>query len=99
MPVILGRSRALTSLNNQTWVNVGHRVLPSGLERGKTVAFLRDRALFLGDKLLAGTHFLVGLCSIKYTPPGICSYHSVEEIHPQEGNGDMPSWYSFVTQH
>ncbi|KAK9202973.1 hypothetical protein WN943_013226 [Citrus x changshan-huyou] len=53
--IVLGRSRALTDSNYQTWENVGCRVLLSSLGRGETIALLPDRAFFLNDKLLDGT--------------------------------------------
>lgn len=78
-PVILGRSKVLTSLNNQTWANVGHCVLPNGLGHGETIALSWDHILFLNDKFLVGTRlWLVVKCSMENTLPGIYSYHSAE---------------------
>lgn len=98
-PVILGRSKVLTSLNNQTWANVGHRVLPNGLGHGETVALSWDRILFLNDMFLVGTRFwLVVTCSMKNTLLEIYSYHSAAEIRLQLGNGDMANWCLFNAQ-
>lgn len=102
-PVILGRLRVLSDLNNWTWAIVGCRVFPQFGAWWNCCIHVGSCPLF--GCLVSGRYMsLVGhqLYHREILQPGVCSYPLAEETCPHSseywGNRDMPSWYSFTTQ-